>query len=155
MMELLDAGEALPFPVEGSAVYYVGPTPERPGQIIRLRRAHHQRPDGRLLPPPAGPGAGHYDRQGARNQAVKGGGGPQRRSLSGRPGRRRALMAASVGGAGGHLLGGPGLRGGAPPDGTGPAPDGDPGRPRRRPVRERPGGLSVQPVTPSPICLHL
>ena len=33
MMELLDAGEALPFPVEGSAVYYVGPTPERPGQI--------------------------------------------------------------------------------------------------------------------------
>ena len=34
MMELLDAGEALPFPVEGSAVYAVGPTPERPGQII-------------------------------------------------------------------------------------------------------------------------
>ena len=34
MMELLDAGEPLPFPVEGSAVYYVGPTPERPGQII-------------------------------------------------------------------------------------------------------------------------
>ena len=34
MMELLDAGEALPFPAEGSAVYYVGPTPERPGQII-------------------------------------------------------------------------------------------------------------------------
>ena len=34
LMELLDAGEALPFPVEGSAVYYVGPTPERPGQII-------------------------------------------------------------------------------------------------------------------------
>ena len=34
MMELLDAGEALPVPVEGSAVYYVGPTPERPGQII-------------------------------------------------------------------------------------------------------------------------
>ena len=34
MMELLDAGEALPFPVEVSAVYCVGPTPERPGQII-------------------------------------------------------------------------------------------------------------------------
>ena len=34
MMELLDAGEPLPFPAEGSAVYYVGPTPERPGQII-------------------------------------------------------------------------------------------------------------------------
>ena len=34
MMERLDAGEELPFPVEGSAVYYVGPTPERPGEII-------------------------------------------------------------------------------------------------------------------------
>lgn len=34
MMELLDAGQPLPFPVEGSAVYYVGPTPERPGQVI-------------------------------------------------------------------------------------------------------------------------
>lgn len=34
MMELLDSGEPLPFPVEGSAVYYVGPTPERPGQVI-------------------------------------------------------------------------------------------------------------------------
>lgn len=34
MMERLDAGQPLPFPVEGSAVYYVGPTPERPGQII-------------------------------------------------------------------------------------------------------------------------
>ncbi len=34
MMELLDKGEALPFPVEGSALYYVGPTPERPGEVI-------------------------------------------------------------------------------------------------------------------------
>ncbi len=34
MMELLDAGKKLPFPVEGSALYYVGPTPERPGQVI-------------------------------------------------------------------------------------------------------------------------
>ena len=34
MMELLDAGQELPFPVEGSALYYVGPTPERPGQVI-------------------------------------------------------------------------------------------------------------------------
>ena len=34
MMELLDEGMPLPFPVEGAAVYYVGPTPERPGQVI-------------------------------------------------------------------------------------------------------------------------
>ena len=34
MMELLDEGKPLPFPVEGAAVYHVGPTPERPGQVI-------------------------------------------------------------------------------------------------------------------------
>ena len=34
MMEALDRGEALPFPIEGSAIYYVGPTPERAGSII-------------------------------------------------------------------------------------------------------------------------
>ena len=34
MMEALDAGEALPFDLAGSAIYYVGPTPERPGQVI-------------------------------------------------------------------------------------------------------------------------
>lgn len=34
MIDALDAGEALPFDLEGSAIYYVGPTPERPGQVI-------------------------------------------------------------------------------------------------------------------------
>ena len=34
MMECLDKVEALPFPLEGSAVYYVGPTPEQPGRVI-------------------------------------------------------------------------------------------------------------------------
>lgn len=31
---LLDEGKALPYDMEGSAVYYVGPTPERPGEAI-------------------------------------------------------------------------------------------------------------------------
>ena len=34
LMELLDAGQPLPFPLEGSVIYYVGPTPEQPGQVI-------------------------------------------------------------------------------------------------------------------------
>ena len=34
LMERLDAGEALPFDLPGSAIYYVGPTPERPGEVI-------------------------------------------------------------------------------------------------------------------------
>ena len=32
--ELLQRGEEPPFPLEGSAVYYVGPTPSRPGEPI-------------------------------------------------------------------------------------------------------------------------
>lgn len=34
MAELLAAGKPLPFPIEGAAIYYVGPTPERPGCVI-------------------------------------------------------------------------------------------------------------------------
>ena len=34
MCDALDAGETLPFNLEGSAIYYVGPTPEKPGQVI-------------------------------------------------------------------------------------------------------------------------
>lgn len=34
LTELLDKGEALPFSLAGSAIYYVGPTPEAPGQVI-------------------------------------------------------------------------------------------------------------------------
>lgn len=34
LTELLDQEQPLPFPLEGSAIYYVGPTPERPGQVI-------------------------------------------------------------------------------------------------------------------------
>lgn len=34
MMECLDKGESLPFELKGSAIYYVGPTPEAPGQVI-------------------------------------------------------------------------------------------------------------------------
>lgn len=33
-IETLDKGEMLPFNIEGSVIYYVGPTPEKPGEII-------------------------------------------------------------------------------------------------------------------------
>jgi fumarate hydratase subunit beta len=33
LMALLDRGEPLPFPLGDSIIYYVGPTPERPGEI--------------------------------------------------------------------------------------------------------------------------
>ena len=34
LFELLDKGEDPPYELTGSAVYYVGPTPERPGEVI-------------------------------------------------------------------------------------------------------------------------
>lgn len=34
LMELIEKGEKLPYCLSGSAVYYVGPTPERPGEVI-------------------------------------------------------------------------------------------------------------------------
>ena len=34
MREARAGGEPLPFDLEGSAIYYVGPTPERPGAVI-------------------------------------------------------------------------------------------------------------------------
>jgi fumarate hydratase subunit beta len=34
LIELLDAGEPLPFDPAGQIVYYVGPTPEKPGHVI-------------------------------------------------------------------------------------------------------------------------
>ena len=34
MMEALDRGKDLPFPVDGAVIYFVGPTPAKPGQVI-------------------------------------------------------------------------------------------------------------------------
>ena len=34
LVEMLDAGEELPFDPSGQIVYYVGPTPEKPGHVI-------------------------------------------------------------------------------------------------------------------------
>jgi fumarate hydratase subunit beta len=34
LVETLDEGEELPFAVEGNAIYYVGPCPAKPGEVI-------------------------------------------------------------------------------------------------------------------------
>ncbi len=34
MIEMLDRSEELPFDIRGAIVYYVGPTPERPGRVV-------------------------------------------------------------------------------------------------------------------------
>ena len=40
LVETLDRGEALPVSLEGAVVYYVGPSPARPGQPIGAARSH-------------------------------------------------------------------------------------------------------------------
>src|SRR5699024_2979043 len=34
IVQAMDAGEPLPFDLNGAAIYYAGPTPEKPGQVI-------------------------------------------------------------------------------------------------------------------------
>lgn len=34
IVDAMQQGEPLPFPLEGAAIYYAGPTPEKPGQVI-------------------------------------------------------------------------------------------------------------------------
>ena len=41
MNEALDRGEPLPFDIKGAAIYYVGPTPERPGCAIGAAGPRH------------------------------------------------------------------------------------------------------------------
>ena len=71
LMERLDAGEELPFPLPGSAIYYVGPTPERPGEVIG---AAGPTTSGRMdaySPRLLDLGQSVMIGKGARNQAVK------------------------------------------------------------------------------------
>ena len=79
MIEALDKGETLPFDLEGSAIYYVGPTPERPGEVIG---------------------------SGCRRQ---GGCGAQRRGVSGCAGRCRCVDGKKRADAGSDRMAGLGL----------------------------------------------
>ena len=71
MMELLDKGERLPFPVEGSALYYVGPTPERPGEVIGSAGPTTSGRMDAYSPRLLNLGQAIMIGKGARNQAVK------------------------------------------------------------------------------------
>lgn len=71
MMELLDAGDPLPFPVEGSALYYVGPTPERPGEVIGSAGPTTSGRMDAYAPRLLDLGQAIMIGKGARNQAVK------------------------------------------------------------------------------------
>ena len=89
MMELLDRGEPLPFPVEGSALYYVGPTPERPGQVI-----------GSAGPTTSGRMDAYSPRLLALGQAVMIGKGARNQAVKDAVKQNGAVYLAALGGAG-------------------------------------------------------
>ena len=89
MMELLDKGEPLPFPVEGSARYYVGPTPERPGQVI-----------GSAGPTTSGRMDAYSPRLLDLGQAIMIGKGARNRAVKEAVVRNGAVYLAALGGAG-------------------------------------------------------
>ena len=89
MMEALDAGQPLPFPVEGSALYYVGPTPERPGQVI-----------GSAGPTTSGRMDAYSPRLLDLGQAIMIGKGARNRAVKEAGGRNGAVYLAALGGAG-------------------------------------------------------
>ena len=89
MMELLDRGEALPFPMEGSALYYVGPTPERPGEVI-----------GSAGPTTSGRMDAYSPRLLDLGQAVMIGKGARNRAVKEAVVRNGAVYLAALGGAG-------------------------------------------------------
>ena len=93
MIEALEKGEPLPFDLTGSAIYYVGPTPERPGQVIGS----------------AGPTtSGRMDAM-SPGRYCKGGCGAQRRGVSGRSGRGRCPDGKKRADAGSDRMAGPWL----------------------------------------------
>ena len=89
MMELLDRGEELPFPVEGSALYYVGPTPERPGEVI-----------GSAGPTTSGRMDAYSPRLLELGQAVMIGKGARNQAVKDAVVRNGAVYLAALGGAG-------------------------------------------------------
>jgi len=89
MMERLDRGEELPFPVEGSALYYVGPTPERPGEVI-----------GSAGPTTSGRMDAYSPRLLDLGQAIMIGKGARNRAVKDAVVRNGAVYLAALGGAG-------------------------------------------------------
>ena len=131
MIEALDRGEPLPFDLEGSAIYYVGPTPERPGEVIGS----------------AGPTtSGRMDAMSPRlldlGNKIMIGKGKRDAAVKEAVVRNGAVYLAALGGAGALMAKSvQTLEVIAWPDCAGYAPDCHPGCPRRGSVSGRPGGL--------------
>ena len=77
----MDAGDKLPFDLDGAAIYYAGPTPAKPGQVIGSY--------GPVRTASARCRSCLHDRQGRAQSGRAGRNGAQRRGLYGSHRRRR------------------------------------------------------------------
>lgn len=64
MCEALARGEKIPFDPTDATIYYVGPTPAKPGHVIGSAGPTNQRPYGRVCPDHDVRGRTRHDRQG-------------------------------------------------------------------------------------------
>ena len=138
MNEALDRGEPLPFDIKGAAIYYVGPTPERPGCAIGAAGPTTSGRMDKFTPRLLDLGLACMIGKGKRDEAVKAA-----------VVRNGAVYLAAIGGAGkklrDHRLAGSWVRGCPPPRSGGYAPYRSAGCPWRRPVPVRPAGIPAKP----------
>ena len=71
MVEALEKGESLPFDIGGQVIYYVGPTPAKPGQVIGSAGPTTSMRLDRFTPPLLAAGLKGIIGKGGRGQAVR------------------------------------------------------------------------------------
>ena len=64
LLPLIEGGEPLPIDVRGQIIYYTGPSPARPGEVVGSIGPDHRRPHGPVHPAPPEPRAQGHHRQG-------------------------------------------------------------------------------------------
>lgn len=68
MCQALESGQKLPFSLEGAVIYYVGPTPAKPGQVIGIGGADDERAHGCVCAETHRAWAQRDDRKGAARE---------------------------------------------------------------------------------------
>ena len=71
LLPLMESGQPLPIDVRGQIIYYTGPSPARPGDVVGSDRAHHRRAHGQVHARLLALGLKGTIGKGHRSQAVK------------------------------------------------------------------------------------
>ena len=141
LVQSLAQGEPLPFDLEGQVIYYVGPSPALPGQVMGAAGpTSSYRMDG-YAPTLIARGLRGMIGKGARNQAVKDAMRRYKAVYFAAIGGAGALIARSIIAAESHRLSRSGHRSGATTGSQGFSRDRGQRYPRRRPLRRGPEDL--------------